>query len=366
MISEKPVDYSPLVGLTNKSGFSIVKVIAFIVGDFSIIILGAIVSSVAIQLIGYFGIFAGLGLFIYSSIQQNKKIDALMAQFALVNSWQYTAVNRQVKNVGTVFSVGHSKSMQNIFSGTKRDLPFSFYTYSYVVGYGKNQQVYDLQVFELTLPRTLPHMVIDSLVESGNGRGSTLPIEFAESQKIELEGDFSKYFALYAPDNYGITALTVLAPDVMETLMKFAASCDIEIIQNKLYFYWPSIPKNQKSYQDAFTTVDQVLDQTLKKLTKSDIYATKNHAMVQSKASTSGGRLVRSWWNSTTKTALSVVLLTFAYGSGALLGGDSGAVVNFITFVFIIVGGIVYVISLGIQATSRAKKRNDLKDRKFS
>ena len=363
---EDTVDFSPLVELNKKPTHDLLYAILWILAVFGIIILGAVVSSIAIQLFGYFGIFAGLGLVIYSSIQQNKKRNAALEHFAAVNSWQYSIVYQQINKPGSVFSLGHSKTMHHIFSGTKRALPFNFYTYSYVVGYGKNEQIYDLQVFELTLPRTLPHMVIDSLVESGNGGQSTLPIDFAVSQKIELEGDFSEYFSLYAPDNYGITALTVLAPDVMETLMKFAAKCDIEIIQNKLYFYWPDIPENQKAFQDEFTTVDQVLDQTLKKLTKSDIYAAKNQEMVQSNARQAGGRLIKSWWNSTSMIALYVSILAIAYGSGALIGGDAGVTISFIAFVLIMIGGIIYALSYVARSASRARKRNDLKDRKYS
>ncbi len=65
-------------------------------------------------------------------------------------------------------------------------------------------------------------MIIDSLVEEGNGNSSTLPIIFDRSQRLVLEGDFYKYFMLYAPDTYGITALTIIAPDAMEILMRHA------------------------------------------------------------------------------------------------------------------------------------------------
>ncbi|MCX6727379.1 MAG: hypothetical protein NTX11_01010 [Candidatus Saccharibacteria bacterium] len=360
------IDFSPLDSLNNKSGLDINFAILFILGIFGIIFGGAILSSVAIQLIGYFGILVGIGIFIYKSSQQSKAYNAALAQFATVNSWQFQTFGRDIDKIGTIFSLGHGRQMNSIYSGVNHDLPFQFYTYNYTIGYGKGQQIFDLQVFELTLPRALPHMIIDSLVEDGNHQASTLPIDYDESQKIELEGDFSKYFALYAPDNYGITALTVLAPDVMETLMQFAASCDIEIIQNKMYFYWPLVPGNKKAFQDMFASVDQVLNQTLRKLTSSDIYATPNQATIQSTASNQSNMLVKSWWNSTTKTAAFVIFLTLAYGSGALLGGDAGVVVNFITFVALIIGGIAYTLSYVVRGASRARKRNNLKDRRYS
>ncbi len=135
---------------------------------------------------------------------------------------------------------------------------------------------------EITLPRVLPHMVIDSLVENGNGSMSTLPIEFDQSQKIELEGDFHNYFSLYAPDKYGISALTIIAPDA------------IEIIDNKLYFYWPKVANEKQDYEQIFQAVGEVLSEIGMKLSRGDIFADASQAKVHAQANGQGVRLKKS------------------------------------------------------------------------
>src|SRR5690606_5391781 len=94
-----------------------------------------------------------------------------------------------------------------------------------------------VMVAAIELPHHMPHMVIDSLVEDTDI--SVLPVRFARSQKIDLEGDFYKYFAVYAPDRRELDALIVLAPDVMLTLLEQGAKGDIEFIDKRLYVYLP-------------------------------------------------------------------------------------------------------------------------------
>jgi hypothetical protein len=107
-----------------------------------------------------------------------------------------------------------------------------------------------------------------------------LPMQFSQSQRIHLEGDFSRYFALYAPDTYAITALTILAPDVMEIVMRYAGLCDIEIIDDKVYFYWPGVEVSVKSFENKFGTVQAVLAETYTKLSTSDVFAQQSQKRI--------------------------------------------------------------------------------------
>jgi hypothetical protein len=217
--------------------------------------------------------------------QRQAKIDALK-EFAELNGLSYEQ-SVAVARPGTLFEHGHSKKAELCVQGALSGLPFSLFNYYYTTGSGKSSNTYDALVMELVLPRQLPHMIIDSAVESFN---STLPITFDRSQKIELEGDFHKYFDLYAPDKYGVTALTLIAPDVMEVLMQYGILCDIEVIGNRLYFYWPSVPRSGNDYERAFSSVTAVLAKTAKKLTTSNVFATASQAQL---AVTPGAQAVR-------------------------------------------------------------------------
>lgn len=222
--------------------------------------------------------------------------ETVLATFAQQNNSTFQKIVDDDCNSysGSIFQIGHSKRASYLMRQDDTDLPFKFYTYNYKTGSGKSKRSYKLQVMEITLPRKLPHMVIDSLVEDGNSSGSsTLPITFDSSQKISLEGDFHKYFDLYAPDTYGVSALTVLAPDAMEILMRYAVLCDIEIIDNKMYFYWSKIAITTDDYKQMFGCVYAVLKELRNKLIGDDIFSTPSQARVHTAADTTGARLER-------------------------------------------------------------------------
>jgi hypothetical protein len=132
-----------------------------------------------------------------------------------------------------------------------------------------------------TLPRTLPQMVIDSHLDGGLANGSVLPITFDPSQRITAEGDFSKYFSLYAPSTYAVSLLSIIGPDVMQVLLERASGCDIEIIDQYMYFYWPFVSDSRAEYERMFTTADAVLQEVQRKLVSGDIDTSDASARLQ-------------------------------------------------------------------------------------
>ncbi|MCA9342667.1 hypothetical protein KC950_01480 [Candidatus Saccharibacteria bacterium] len=258
---------------------------AIVIGFATSIVITAIATIInplfiALALLLYFlGFLILVAWIVWSVYLSQKKFNETLKNFAKINNFSYIMGKDQNDSKrGTIFSHGRHKTSWNIIAGDYNNLSFELYSYNYTTGSGESSKVNYVQIFEITLPRKLPHIVIDSLIESGTSQGSVLPIIFDSSQKIELEGDFYKYFALYAPDKYGVTALTLIAPDVMETLMQFAAKCDIEIIDNKLYFIWPETPRSYQQYKDIFNTVDKILDQIQKKLISGNIYTHSTQA----------------------------------------------------------------------------------------
>ena len=253
-------------------------------------------------------LFLGGSLIFYSynfSKSQKKERQAILSAFAQQNNFHYVVESNHGFGPGTLFTHGHSREAADIISGEIDGLPFSFFQYDYVTGSGKSRRSYDATVMEIILPRKLPHMVIDSVVEADESGSSTLPIYFDKSQMINLEGDFSQYFKLYAPDNYGISALTILAPDVMQVLLRNTALCDIEIIDDRLYFYWPHVSRNQSDFMNKFATVQETLKETKQKLTKSDIFATASQAKIHAQP----GKGVRL--KSTNNLFMTIVVILF-------------------------------------------------------
>jgi hypothetical protein len=83
---------------------------------------------------------------------------------------------------------------------------------------------------DVRLPLEMPHMYLDSL-QAGGHKVSAV---FDTSQKIVLEGNFSQYFNVFVPAKYEAIALSVLAPDVMQTLQRHAADFDVELYGDHL------------------------------------------------------------------------------------------------------------------------------------
>lgn len=340
MPSEKPIDFSALDGLDippDPSVFTYLTYLIILFGFSSLFGVSFGVSFGNAILTGSIFVVGILGLIwfnLYTSTKRTKSIEQLKA-FVLANSFEYqiSLIPDEQQTSGTLFTQGESKVAKDVVSGKIGNLPFCFFRYNYVVGSGKSRTYYDAQVMEITLPRKLPHMVIDSLVEEGNNAQSVLPINFDNSQKLELEGDFYKYFTLYAPDKYAISALTVIAPDAMETLMRFGTACDIEIIDNKLYFYWPKVAGSGAEYKTMFETVQEILKEIGKKLCKDDIFALKNQEKVHTTTNSRGVRLKYNLFNSRTLTAIALMAIYFyLQHSPSKLGANNG-IISFVLFI---------------------------------
>jgi hypothetical protein len=78
------------------------------------------------------------------------------------------------------------------------------------------------------------------LVESTHHRqrfSKSVEATFYRNQKLSLEGDFDKYFTLYAPKAYETDALYIFTPDLMALLIDQVAKFDVEIVDNWMLVY---------------------------------------------------------------------------------------------------------------------------------
>lgn len=344
--SSKTFDYSTLDELKFQRSYLVWTIgsLILIFLSFQLFFINGVISFAVFGATLVVGLLAGIKAF-SSYVQANRQNQAVLAKFAAMNDMTYQTSDRNISLNGTIFEEGHDKKRKNIFNGVLNGLPFQAYAYYYTTGSGKNSRTHDTMVFEITLSRVLPQFVIDSQLEA------VVPIVFDKSQKIELEGDFHKYFDLYAPDTYGISALTVLAPDAMETLMEKAVLCDIEVIQNKLFFYFPAPPIKRTQYETMFSTVETVLNKLGKKLNQDDIFATPSQAKVHAFASNSGVRLKR------TKVGLvvgSVFVLYFA--SQIILGATNRGGLNAIIISIFWLGLVGWILTSVYKQTKLKKE----------
>jgi hypothetical protein len=133
---------------------------------------------------------------------------------------------------GMIFDNGHTRTLEESIAF---DGGVELGNYYYVTGSGKNRSVHRYNFARIALNRNLPHMVLDA--KSNNFLGSNLPDRFNGGQRMSLEGDFDKYFTVYAPEGYERDALYVFTPDVMQVLVDQGKDFDIEIVGSELFIF---------------------------------------------------------------------------------------------------------------------------------
>ena len=108
----------------------------------------------------------------------------------------------------------------------------------------------------IRLDRPLPNMVLDAR-SNNSRRRSNLPATLSKRQHLSLEGDFDRYFSLYAPEGYERDALYLFTPEVMALFIDEASTFDVEIVDDWMFFYasGPVVTLEPRRWQQVFGLV---------------------------------------------------------------------------------------------------------------
>lgn len=132
---------------------------------------------------------------------------------------------------GILFSRGEDgRTTDRFHSREGRETEFGGYRYT--TGDRDDRTVHRWSYFAVRLDHPLPHLVLDA--RAGDVRGSNLPAGLASSQRLSLEGDFDRWFHLYAPKGYERDALEFFTPDLMAAFIDEAPGWDAEIVDDWL------------------------------------------------------------------------------------------------------------------------------------
>lgn len=158
-----------------------------------------------------------------------------LARFAEANAMSYVPSLADPGLPGMIFNQGHSRAARDLVRG---DSPrfVEFANYRYVTGSGKNQSTHKWGYVAIKLDVPLPHILLDAVGNNGLF-GSNLPTSFDRDQRLSLEGDFDRYFALFCPRGYERDALYLFTPDIMARFIDNAAELDVEIVDDWLFLY---------------------------------------------------------------------------------------------------------------------------------
>jgi hypothetical protein len=238
----KPLDYTPLTSKVTyrermrQKGSWGVKSSVVMTG---LAVLWAVTYGITSQdLIGValFSLPAGMVALVAFAVYTYLGKKVRIQRFTQQNDLLYRSHGREGSEgrYGRLFERGHSRHFSDII--VSRDRSFDeIGTFNYVVGSGKNSRSYSRGYVRIRLPRRLPHMILDA--KSNNFLGKISNIDGLGGQKLSLEGDFDKYFTLYAPQEYATDALYVFTPDIMQLLIDSAHKYDCEIIDDNFFIH---------------------------------------------------------------------------------------------------------------------------------
>jgi hypothetical protein len=248
------------IAIAIMAAFSLVMVLAvgalFLYIFFSMMSVGnTAVSFLMSSLLPALCIGGVIGLVVFLFIKSGAQTIRL-GRFAADNGFEFVASKPGIED-GIFRDIGHSQNYTNQIFGSYGTKSVSISNYSYTVSSNSNNsafvvagislgststsnssrsRTYSIGVTELTLPRALPNILLDSKKNNLTGVGN-LSQFVGGSQKLSLEGDFDSYFTLYVPANYERDTLYFLTPELMQLLIDEGRDYDIEIVGNKLKLY---------------------------------------------------------------------------------------------------------------------------------
>jgi hypothetical protein len=176
---------------------------------------------------------AALYWYIHTSLQSRARLIAFAAANQMTIGFDAGAPAYD----GIIFTQGNSRARPVVLGYDQGASPFEIGNYQYETGSGKTRTVHRTGYVRIRLPRRLPNMVLDATSNNLFGKISNLPTGFYANQRLSLEGNFDKYFTLYAPSQYKTDALYVFTPDVMATMIEYGKDFDMEIIDDSLFLY---------------------------------------------------------------------------------------------------------------------------------
>lgn len=112
---------------------------------------------------------------------------------------------------------------------------------------------------DIHLHKRLPHIYLDAYQNNRPGRRPEFV--FDDDDELSLEGDFNSHFKAYAPREHKALVLSVLTPDVLNTLVRTAYKYDVEIIENhvRLIVRGAQVGRNEEIQQELLDAAQAVM-----------------------------------------------------------------------------------------------------------
>ena len=188
---------------------------------------------------------------------KNSKIRKIWSDFAINNELvsfsdkneMLSTFNNNIKNFITERNWDYVNIKNVIVSKNYTHKPGNsgIYMMELTSGTGKNRTTYPITIANFPITATSENIYMTSSLVN-----STHPLRnyVNDKQKYIAEGDLSKYFYFYMPDNEKVDSMQLFDPTVMGFILENLANCDIELKDDQLYVYIQrSVVKSQDIYK---------------------------------------------------------------------------------------------------------------------
>lgn len=199
------------------------------------------------------------------SAKVKKYKNNIWQNFALANNWRfanaasYEATREGLIPPSIVHNLIHGEDTTVIVEAKSDKHTFEVFTYKFTTGEGKSRKDHFCTVAHIHLEKPFPHLILDS-------RSNTTLLNKGDAeQHVKLEGNFDDYFKLFVQKGRQIDALSVITPDVMQTLINMNSNQEIEIIGEHLFFIIKDDQRNSAAVITLFDAVNALADQIVHK-----------------------------------------------------------------------------------------------------
>lgn len=204
-------------------------------------------------------LFLVVGGGVYGVYLTYKKKEVRFKAFADANGFAYISGGEPGVETGSVFEGGHKRHAKRIVHGTY-NFPFWFGTYIYSTGLAANSRTMKFGVMSIQLDRTMPHILIDSGLQS-LATAKTMG-EFVRYENVEPS--FSEVYNVLYKKEDAAAIQAIVTPDLMHTLRnRVPRRVDIEIRGDRMYIYTGMrIEPEEKTVTTIFTILEHIPHQT--------------------------------------------------------------------------------------------------------
>jgi len=136
---------------------------------------------------------------------------------------------------GLLFRAGSNVTVTDLVDATSSETPFLAGSLSgqYAME-TSTPRMLAASFVAIPLARTVPNIVV---LGTGFGVLKRAGLGLDGRQRLGLEGDFDRSFALHVPAGYERDALEIFTPNLMQLLLDTTAGCDVELVDDWMFVY---------------------------------------------------------------------------------------------------------------------------------